>query len=325
MVITALREIGIGVADLERRSRWYCGTFGLSEFRRGTLAAELAQALYGLTEPVPFAVLGRPDIRRGVRLRLLQLNGGEGRPERDLRLPGPVGIGFTTTAISEAYQRLLEEGVQFLSPPVKLTPGAQPTDPFRFEVFGRAEDGEYLVLIERGNAPTPYGTIASETGLSEPLHTSHSVPDLAEGLRFLEEALGQVVLFHEHCAGPLFEQLMGLPAGQEFDFDMLGTPGFATGRIVLMDFAGLDGEPATVQPPQRGICTLRYDTSDLAALLPRLEPAGGRLLRGPLRVNDPVFGRGQVVTVMPPLGTLIELWEPDLDDNPSGGYQAPAS
>ncbi|GIW05216.1 MAG: hypothetical protein KatS3mg060_0021 [Dehalococcoidia bacterium] len=320
MTISALREIAIGVADLDKRTAFYRDIFGLTVIRESTISSDIARALYGLADPIPSRTLARTDVPSSVRIRLMRLEGEEGRPSRDLRWPGPVGIGFTTASIQPVFERVAGAGVQFISPPVKLTPGSGPDDPFRFEAFGRAEDGEYIVLIERGNTPVPYGDISAASGVSQPLHTSHAVLDLAACNRFLHDVLGHEVLVHEHCEGPLFEELMGLPPGQRFDFDMLWDPGFSTGRIVLMEFEGIVADPASVHPPTRGICALRYDTSDLTALLPRIEPAGGRILRGPVTVDDPALGRGQVVAVMSPIGTLFEIWEPDLSDNPTGEF-----
>lgn len=317
MTISALREVAVGVADLDRRTAFYRDTFGLSVVREGAIAADVAHALYGLDRPIPSRTLARTDVPDSVRIRLLSWPGEEGRPSRDLRWPGPVGIGFTTASIQPVFERVAQAGVQFISPPVKLTPGSGPDDPFRYEVFGRAEDGEYLVLIERGNTPIPYGAISPDFGVSEPLHTSHAVLDLVACHRFLREVLRHEVLVHEHCEGPLFERLMGLPPGQRFDFDMLWDPTFPTGRIVLMQFDGVAAEPARVQPPARGICSLRYDTSDLTELLPRIAAAGGQLLRGPVTVNDPALGSGQVVTVIPPIGVLFEIWEPRVAPSPA--------
>lgn len=320
MTISALREVAIGVADLARRTAFYHDAFGLTVVHQGSIDRGHAEALYGMREPIPMTCLARPDVPHGVRLRLMQLDGPEGRASTDVRLPGPVGIGFTTAGVQPIFERVRQAGVRFQSEPVKLTPGAAADDPYRYEAFGQAGDGEYIVLIERGNTPVPYGDISRDSGVSQPLHTSHTVADLSAATRFMEAVLGHQVIVHEHCEGPMFEGLMGLPAGQRFDFDMLWHPANSTGRIVLMQFDGIGGDPPNVQPPMRGICALRYDTADLDRLLPTIEPAGGRIMRGPLTVDSEALGRGRVVTVMPPIGTLFEIWEPALDDNPTGGF-----
>jgi predicted enzyme related to lactoylglutathione lyase len=60
----------------------------------------------------------------------------------------------------------------------------------------------------------------------------------------------------------------------------------------------------------RGIHALRYDCDDLEAVAGRVEPAGGRIERGPVTVQAEPLGAGRVLVVRPPFGTLVEIWQP---------------
>jgi catechol 2,3-dioxygenase-like lactoylglutathione lyase family enzyme len=306
-----LREIAIGVSDLEARSRFYRDHLGLREVARGWVSAASAEALWGCREAVETVVLARPELETATRIRLLAAEGEPARPQSDLSAPGPLGIGFTTREVREAHRRLAAAGVDFLSAPVELTPPQTgPAGPRRFEVFGRAADGEFLVLIERLNPPSPYGNLSEVSGLSEPLHASHVVEDLAASSRFMSEVLGHETLFRETLDGERFERLMGLAHGARLSFEMLHHPAFPTGRIIFIELEGsVSGTISLVAPPARGMCAHRYDSSDLDSVLARVEEAGGTLRSAVVEIDEPVLGRGRVATVAPPHGTLLELWE----------------
>jgi catechol 2,3-dioxygenase-like lactoylglutathione lyase family enzyme len=313
MPATSLREIVLGVADLADRATFYRRTLGLEAKSRGRVDAATAAALWGKVGPKPVyaTVLHRPDVAGSPRLRLVGTQGPRSRPGADFEAPGPLGLGFTTAGVQGVHGRLTEEGIRFVSPPLELTPGGTgPAGPRRFEAFGRGPDGEALVLIERLNAPTPYGTIPEPLRVSEPLHTSHSVPDLPAARRFLVELLDHEVLLGDTCRGPVFDALLGLRRpGTSFRFEMLHRPGFPTGRIVLMEFATGRQPAREARPLGRGLTALRYDCDDLVARLRRVEAAGGVLLRGPAHVDSKVLGTGRAAVVRSPFGTLFELWQ----------------
>jgi catechol 2,3-dioxygenase-like lactoylglutathione lyase family enzyme len=306
---SALVEAVVGASDLARRRRFYEEALGLEVVRRGTVDGATAAALWGAAGPVETVTLGRLEVPGSPRVRLVASTGAESRRGRDLRVPGPLGIGVTTRGVRDVFDRVAAAGVDFVSPPLCLTPGAVGAGPMRYEAFGRAADGEFVVLIERVGVPTPYGTISESFHTSEPLHSSHVVPDLEAAARFMAEALGQESLMRDRCQGPIFEELMGVPEGTAFRFEMLHHPGYPTGRIVLIEFEGHAGPAPAVDSRGRGLIALRYDCDDLDVAAARIAPAGGAVLRGPVDVDSGALGRGRVLLARSPFGTLFEIWE----------------
>jgi catechol 2,3-dioxygenase-like lactoylglutathione lyase family enzyme len=310
MSVTTLREITIGVRDLSNRIAFFQSGCGLSLLRRGSLSSLAATRLFDLHAPPTAAQLGRPDVPDSPRLRLIQVAGETPPALRGLNDPGPLGTGFTTVGIRNVQARFEQLGVAFASPPLPLPPmGASgtPKAPERYESFGRTDDGDFIILVERVNASIPYGTFG--TDCSEPLHATITVTNLDACAHFMRDVLEHEVLVEENCADPRFDALFGLPE-VSFRFALAHLkPDHRTGRLVFMEFQKRL-EPMVRTPAlSQGICRLRYDTTDLHETLTRVPGGGGSLVRGPASVDDPVLGQGLVAMVRSPFGVLIELWQ----------------
>jgi catechol 2,3-dioxygenase-like lactoylglutathione lyase family enzyme len=313
-VTIALREIQIGVAHLDDAVRFYRDGFGLAVRDRKRRAPEEGSAAWIHAGKLETVALGRADVAGSSSLRLLESAGPPGRPPGETTSAGPLGTGFTTSDIHGVHQRLESLGMRFLSPPLELTPeSTEEAGPRRFEVFGQTGDGEFAVLIERRRAPGPYGTIDPDSLLSEPLHTSHVVEDLARCRRFMEEVLDHQVLFAEECRGPVFEELMALPPDTSLRFQMLAQPDQETGRIIFIEIEGEQNRrTAQVDPrkPRRGICALTYSCDKLEERVATAHEIGATLLLPPTEGVRQSLGRGRWALLIPPFDLLLELWEP---------------
>jgi len=311
MGVTSLREITIGVRDLNSRVSFFQEGLGLVLLRSGALSSLAASRLFDLHAPPKAARLGRPDVPDSPRIRLVEIGGEPSTRTRALNDPGPVGIGFTTVGIREVHARLEGLGTAFVSPPLPLPDmGASgtPKAPERYESFGRTGDGDFIILIERVNATTPYGTFA--TDCSEPLHATFVVTNLDACGHFMRDVLEHEVLCEENCSSPRFDAVFGLSGGVSFRFALAHhPPDYTTGRAVFMEFQKKPEAMAQVPGLSLGVCRLRYDTTDLHTTLSRVPGGGGSLVRGPASVDDPVLGPGLVAMVRSPFGVLIELWQ----------------
>jgi len=313
MPVSSLREVTLGVSDLHARVRQFETGCGLSVLTSGVISPGASSRLFDVLTASKLAVVGRPDVEGSPRIRLVEV--GDLPPIRPggIATSGPLGIGFTTPVVHEVFTRLEGLGVQFLSPPVLLTPmraaqpGGPPPGPERYEAFGRASDGDFIVLIERRNAQARYNAISA--GCSEPLHVWFVVTNLEACLHFMSDALGHETLLAEKCSGSPFDSLLGMPPDVSLRFAMTHRPGWPTGRTVFMEFERKPQPMTQIPALARGPCRLRYDTTDLDSTLARLPGGGGSLVRGPASVDDPVLGQGLVALVRAPFGVVIELWQ----------------
>ena len=313
MAVSSLREITVGVLDLSARATLFEAGCGLAVIRTGRLSSIAASRLFDTHLTPSATVMGRPDVPESPRIRLVEAPEAPPARPRGLGTPGPLGIGFTTIGIHDVHARVERLGVQFVSPPLLLTPvsvalpAGGPPGPRRYEAFGRTTDGDFIVLIERVGAETPYGNFA--TDCSEPLHVSFIVTNLDACAHFMSEVLEHEILFEETCSGPPFDVLLGMPKDVSFRFAMPHRPGFATGRTVFLQFQKKPDAMSQTPGLAPGICRLRYDTTDLHATLSRVPGGGGSLVRGPASIDDPVLGQGLVAMVRSPFGVLVELWQ----------------
>lgn len=148
-MLRAITHIGITVSDLERSIRFYRDTLGLHLTGRMTMEGAEADALFGM---------------EGCRVRLAYLSapeGGAAAPSVEL-IEFAEGIrsvptGFSTTGISElcltvsdideAFHRLSQAGVRFLSEPQTFDFTAQGFGRSR-AVYFRDPDGTILELLQ---------------------------------------------------------------------------------------------------------------------------------------------------------------------------------
>jgi catechol 2,3-dioxygenase-like lactoylglutathione lyase family enzyme len=311
MGVTSLREITIGVRDLDARIALLQNGCGLTVLRSGALSPLTASRLFDMHIPPKAALMGRPDVRDSPRVRLVEVGAGSLPRPRAFNDPGPLGTGFTTAGIAGVHSRLEGLGITFLSPPRPLPPmGATgtPRAPERYEAFGRTPDGDFIVLVERLNADIPYGTFGPDC--SEPLHATFVVTNLEACGHFMRDVLEHEVLVDENCSSPLFDAVFGLGPGVSFRFALAHQPpDHTTGRLVFMEFQSKPEPMAQIPSLSPGICRLRYDTADLHSTLSRVPGGGGSLVRGPASLDDPVLGPGLVAMVRSPFGVLIELWQ----------------
>ena len=146
MAIKDVFHVNVNCTDLERSRAFYervgfkvvheLGEGGSKSMLRGLGLPEGSRAKAVL-------MMLEPDKPRGTRLDLIQWIDPptKGRPAPDLAHAGAVRIALWTIGIDAEYERLLNEGVEFLSEPVSMGGGV------RFCCF-KDPDGTILELID---------------------------------------------------------------------------------------------------------------------------------------------------------------------------------
>lgn len=307
MSVSSLREVTIGVADVQARRGQFESGLGLSVLASGAVTSTTAWRLFDLPAPVTAAVLGPSAWPEAPRVRLVESPGSAAARPQGLRGPGSVGIGFALRSLATVQARLQREDVRFFAPPLPrpATPSASAATPRkRLEAYGQTLDGDFLVLTEQLASDAAAGSMAARPG-----DASFIVTNLDACLHFMKDVLDQEASTVSEPAGAPFDSIFGVQPEARL---RLARPRHETGTPAGVAF--LEFEKRLAPPPQfpafsRGLCRLRYDTTDLHATLARVPGGGGSLVRGPSGIDDPVLGRGLVALVRSPFGAVIELWQ----------------
>ncbi len=196
------------------------------------------------------------------------------------------------------------EPVQFVFPPSVLG-----------NVVLKGPDGINIALYER--LEPSLDAFWQFERLSQPFNAMQMVADIEHADAFFTDVLGM-----EHFwAGDFLDpepgpNNFGLPQNLTTEIPrrtriLQARPG-ETGRLELMQFAGLDGRELgeRAQPPNLGILSVRYPVPDIDAARARIEAAGAAVWRGPAVLELPPYGAVNILALRAPDGAIVELFSP---------------
>jgi predicted enzyme related to lactoylglutathione lyase len=220
------------------------------------------------------------------------------RPDFDLTVPGPVGLAFGARDVRRIYYRLSGAGVEF-----HASPGEDDADA-DLAVYGRAYDGEYIVLQTQHE-----GTVSPYFGVTEPLEVVLVVRDMEASANFLVDCLEQELLEQGLVDDEGVRRTMGLSPGTAFHWRTFAAAPRSAPRLRLICFG--DGQSQqVVNPPSRGLSALRFHVGDLDRSLARAQRAGAQVTVSKTDVAHPAVGTGLMAGLSTPLGVRLELWRP---------------
>jgi catechol 2,3-dioxygenase-like lactoylglutathione lyase family enzyme len=128
-VLEGVFHFSFTVADLDRSVGWYTAVLGLELVHRQTQDNEYTRALVGLPDAVlEIAQLKFRDVDPMPSTHMLELvqylSPPGARPDLLTQNVGVAHLAFLVDDASEHYERMREQGADFVSPPVAITAGA---------------------------------------------------------------------------------------------------------------------------------------------------------------------------------------------------------
>lgn len=306
---TTLRAVTIGVGHLRRQVAFYGSNLGLRVAAKGRVPAATSRQVWGLDDDLDVVTVARQDLPDALQVRLMRTSDLAARPDFDLSVPGPVGLVLGAKDVRRIYYRLSGAGVEFHSAPGE--PGQDDGDgDSSLPAFGRAYDGEYVVLQGRPDADgREEGTVSPYFGVTEPLEVMLVVRDMEACALFLVDCLEQEPLDQGRVDDEDMRRAMGLLPDMSFHWRTFAAGPGGMPRLRLVCFG--DGQlQESVSPPSRGIASLRFDVEDLDRILVRAERAGAQVVVPRSDVAHPALGSGLSAGLATPLGVRIELWRP---------------
>ena len=308
---TSLRAVTIGVGHLRRQVAFYGSNLGLRVAAKGRVPAATSLQVWGVDDDLDVVTLARQDLPDALQVRLMRTSDLAARPDFDLTVPGPVGLVLGAKDVRRVYYRLSGAGVEFHCPPEERGEAADPASKDVLAsppAFGRAYDGEYVVLQSR-SSDVGEGSISPYFGVTEPLEIVLAVRDMEFCALFLVDCLEQEPLDQGRVDDEETRRAMGLPPETAFHWRTFAARHGDLPRLRLVSF-GDDQTQEVVSPPSRGISALRFDVEDLDRVLARAERAGAQVVVPKSDIFHPALGAGWAAGLSTPLGVRIELWRP---------------
>ena len=310
-MISVIRDVTIGVSDLDKASRFFRQALGYHETDRGRVEDKEWLCAWRVPAGVAadYAILA-PEGARDGRLRLLACSepgeriwGDYGR-RQDL---GHFAVNFRVPEIQVGWQRLLEAGAEPRSEPTYWMVNDE-ISAWDSQCFG--PDGVLLDVFEiEGAIVERLGE--QVTAASEVQTVAIHVSDMARS-QALYEALGFKLLYDQVVEN--LEEFFHIPPGTRLHNVNLFKPGQTpNGRIELVEYRGWKGSPVgeRAAPPNHGILGISLATDDLETTGRSIEERGAVRVTGPVILYQNAFGIDRLATFVGPDGEFLELYEPN--------------
>ena len=318
--IGRLTTITVGTRDLVASRRFYGAAMGMRE--RGPLPVDAKtksalRKLWAIPAEIDWVtyLYDRPGAERAAQIRLMVLSKEtkQIRPEWTGQRAGSLSIGFAIADMTRTVAHVAESGFGTTSgvSPLQLT---RPDNGAAYtveETHFKAPENIYGLGVARSAAMPPIGPIDPATGIGGPSYSGQTLIDSDSVLRFYVDALGMEVRrdMKMKSGGPTGG--LALPAGTEFRFVQVYSPGENAGYLVFLDMTtnSLPNEVAS-RPPNRGITMWSFPVKDIKIAEARLKRNGATVVAGPMDLDTTEHGRHAALTVLAPNGFLVELFQP---------------
>lgn len=144
-------------------------------------------------------------------------------------------------------------------------------------------------------------------------HTSWTVEDIENSLRFYCDGLGFRIVHRQEQANPYTEQLVGL-AGAHLKAALLALPDQPlplSGHLIeLIEYVNPRGVRLDTPPNNIGASHIALITSDVQAMHERLQAYGARFISPPVSITAGINKGGATCYLRDPDGFIVELMQP---------------
>ena len=304
----AIKQITIGVADLDDALKLWRGRFGLDVIARQAGPDTGLGILWDVPadQIADQALVRTPGAGTGW-LHLVQFD----RPDPPVRRGasttdlGPKSLDVHCRDMPARYAELELDGYRFRAPISEYEVG----DLRAREAQMPAHDDTNVVLIEVFGwdirlSDSGYGGVTSFVVI---------VPDAEVEGAFYTELFDLDELMHHRITGPAIEQAVGLPKGSTLIMRLLGRETEMFGRMELVQYEGLAGTDRfpLAKAPALGTLHCRFQVDSVEAFVERAGRAGAAVRHyGSIQT---ISGSGRAAAVDSPAGLRVEVFEPSVE------------
>ncbi len=313
-----LAEITLSTNHLDSIRRFYVEGMGMTLEGPLHISRKVRKAqrrLWGIPGTLSWQQyrLHRPEIEGEIEIRLLVFD----QPVPSIHASydplelGPLSIGFPNLDQVKLDSHIRSLGFGALA---RLEGSKIPRPDGQlytiYETIFNAPDFTHGVGITRGDGMRQMAPVDSATGHGGPGYSAQVVHRSEEVLNFYTQVLGlELRSDRQWRSSP--GSALGIPEGIPFRFSIVYPQGARTGQLLFLDFDDAQEKPSAHPPrlPYRGIAMWTFETRDLGEIERRAKAAGTPFLHGRVKIQHPVFGAIQALTLFAPNGFPVEVFQ----------------
>lgn len=313
-----LAEITLSTNHLDSVRLFYVQGMGMTlegPLKVGRTTRKAQRRLWGISDTLSWQQyrLYRPEVEGEIEIRLLVFD----KPLPAIHASydplelGPLSIGFPNLDQAKLDGRIRRLGFGALAP-LESSKIARPDGQLYtiYETIFNAPDFTHAVGITRGDGMRQMAPVDSTTGHGGPGYSAQVVHRSDEVLAFYTGVLGLELRSDRQWRSSAHSAL-GIPEGIPFRFSIVYPQGARTGQLLFLDFDDGFEKPAARPPrvPYRGIGMWTFETRDLAEIERRARAAGTPVLHPRIRLQHPIWGEIDALTLLSPTGFPVEVFQ----------------
>ncbi len=310
--ISNIRESTISTDVLEDSVHFYREHFGFQVHRTANLKDDGWRSLWRLSSDYwAKAVLMQLPGQQIGSIRLVQFYP---TPKVYAHLPnrslttGYGGLDIEVPDIDERFQGLVLHGHPRVNSPIEYVPPN--SGQILKESVAVGPSGERIPMVIYRNSDNNSKPPAQTTKYSPVL----AVFQVVQSLEIAQQpylSLGLEITRKRDTSLPAVNRALGIPADTRYRaYQMSSNAQERFGRTILVEFVNKSVEDLSdiSKPPNLGLIMTSYKVRDIEEAKRRILRGGSRIMAGPVKIDNPIYGSTVAMTVAHANGTWMEMY-----------------
>ena len=306
MINNGIARILVSVSDLDKSVEFFRDFLQLSVVADYHLDSNTIERLWNLPQGTTGRAVCLKNNEQTTLIELIEFQPNSGKCIRSGNTTdyGLFTIAFRAKNVDAIYDRLQQQGYQFICPPVTYTPTWVPVTVK--ETIAIGPDETPIVAIERLTEPKP----AIEGDFGVMLDVSQVVEDMEEITKFYVDILGLNKVFDRVLPSGSIDDILNLPKGTESRMAFINQPESNNPALEFIQ-CSVKGKPLAdvAKPLYLGLFAIAFAVEDLSALIQKLQANKIEILSEPVEISILESKRAKAIVVEAPNGVSIQLFE----------------
>ena len=306
MIKNGVERILISVSDLDKSVEFFRDFLQLSVVADYHLDSNTIERLWNLPQGTTGRAVCLKNNEQTTLIELIEFQPNSGKCIRSGNTTdyGLFTIAFRAKNVDAIYDRLQQQGYQFICPPVTYTPTWVPVTVK--ETIAIGPDETPIVAIERLTEPKP----AIEGDFGVMLDVSQVVEDMEEITKFYVDILGLNKVFDRVLPSGSIDDILNLPKGTESRMAFINQPESNNPALEFIQ-CSVKGKPLAdvAKPPYLGLFAIAFAVDNLTALMQKLQSNDIKILSEPVEISNCDGESARAIVVEAPNGVNLQFIE----------------